>query len=159
MRNILLPFAICAVFSGCAEQPKEMLLPSGIWQCTSGVLDRGSEPTRSFALKIEGSRFSFPDGDPTYKQQSVSRADGKDPVRSGVVKVGPSREFDKNINPPAGSKTHIILMDKEPPTQSNWYYIEYNGSRPAEIFYLDKAILKDPPPFDGLVRSARCKLG
>lgn len=159
MRNISLLVAATAVVSGCEEPPKEMKLPSGTWNCESAVLDRGDEPVREFALKIEGDRFSFPDGDPTYKQQSVSRTDGKDPAHSGVLKVGPSRDFDKNISPPGGSRTHIILMDKEAPTQSKWYYVEYNGSRPAEIFYLDKAILKDPPPTDGLIRSARCKLG
>lgn len=159
MRTIIFVASACAFLAGCEERPKEMKLPSGTWNCSSGVLDRGDEPVREFVLKIEGERFSFPDGDPTYKQKSVTRKNGEEPPHSGVLQIGPSRDFDKNISPPGGSRTHIILMDKEAPTQSQWYYVEYNGARPAEIFYLDKAILKDPPPYDGLIRSARCKLG
>lgn len=139
--------------------PPEFNLPAGVWTCSTGVLDRGNEERIQFSLKIDGDRFSFPDGDPTYKQTTIAREDGKQPNRSGTLKVGPSRTFDKNINPPAGSRTHFILLDKETPTQSNWFYVEYNGSRPAEIFYFDKSILADPPPYDGIIRSARCSLG
>jgi hypothetical protein len=145
--------------AGCQEKPKSIKLPSGIWNCSTAILDRGSEENVSFKLKIDGDRYSFPDGDPTYKQKSVARKDGKHPPRTGLLAVGPSRSFDKNVNPPSGSRTHIILFDRETPPQSKWFYVEYNGSRPSEIIYLDAAILKEPPPYDGVFRSARCRLG
>ena len=151
--------AVALAVVGCQEPPKPIKLPSGIWNCRTAILDRGSESNVSFKLKIDGDRYSFPEGDPTFKQKSVAREDGNYPPRTGQVAVGPSRAFDKNINPPAGSRTHILLFDRETPPQSKWFYVEYNGSRPAEIIYLDSAILKEPPPYDGVFRSARCRLG
>lgn len=147
------------LLTACEKPAPEFKLPSGEWACSTGVLNRGSEEKVNFSLKIDSGRFSFPNGDPTYKQKSIARKGGKQPQHSGVLKVGPSRAFDKNINPPMGSRTHVVLLNNDTPTQSNWFYVEYNGSRPAEILYLDKAILSDPPPDDNIIRSASCKLG
>ncbi|NBU83239.1 MAG: hypothetical protein EBS21_01285 [Sphingomonadaceae bacterium] len=157
-RKLIVTTLLFAVL-GCQEEQKPIQLPSGIWNCRTAILDRGSEENVTFKLKIDGSRYSFPEGDPTYKQQTVTREEGKYPPRTGQLSVGPARDFDKNINPPTGSRTHILLLDRETPSQSKWFYVEYNGSRPAEIFYLDAAVFKEPPPYDGIFRSARCRLG